>query len=105
MAIQDLASHPARYVTVAELADYWAVSRRQIHKRIESGSLEAIRLGWRLYRVRTEAALEFERCAIVSSTSGSISDQYKRDTSRLPVKIGLRRVHNPGVGATKIVKS
>jgi excisionase family DNA binding protein len=67
LPIQDLATHPAYYVTVAELADYWAVSRRQIHKRIESGHLNAIRLGVRLYRIRTQAALDFERQATALS--------------------------------------
>ena len=38
MSIKDLATHSARYVTVAQLAEYWAVSRRQILKRIESGA-------------------------------------------------------------------
>lgn len=75
MPIHDLATHPAYYVTVTELAEYWAVSRRQIHKRIESGHLYAIRLGARLYRIRTQAALDFERQATPLSrarkTSGS----------------------------------
>ena len=53
MPIRDLASHQARYVTIAELAEYWGVSRQQIYKRIESGALEAIQLGARLVRVRT----------------------------------------------------
>ena len=65
MPIVNLATHPAQFVTVAELAKYWAVSRQQIHKRIESGALVAIRLGSRLYRVRTQSALEFERQASV----------------------------------------
>ena len=55
MPIRDLATHSAPYVTIAELAEYWAVSRQQIYKRIESGALEAIRLGARLYRVRAAA--------------------------------------------------
>ena len=61
MRIHDLAAHPMRYVTIAELAEYWAVSCQQIYKRIDSGALEAIQLGSRLYRVRTTAALEYER--------------------------------------------
>jgi excisionase family DNA binding protein len=65
MPIRDLAAHPARYVTIAELAEYWAVSRRQIYKRIESGALGAIRLGSRLYRVNVQAALDYERRASV----------------------------------------
>jgi len=65
MAIRDLVSHQARYVTIAELAEYWGVSRQQIYKRIDSGALEAIQLGSRLVRVRTAAALEYERRARV----------------------------------------
>ena len=65
MPIRDLASHQARYVTIAELAEYWGVSRQQIYKRIDSGALEAIQLGSRLVRVRTTAALEYERNARV----------------------------------------
>ena len=95
MPIRDLAAHPAHYVTVADLAEYWAVSRQQIYKRIESGALAAIRLGSRLYRVRTNAALEYERrisvispaaCEAISShASPSLRD-------RLPPKIGPQRV-------------
>lgn len=59
----DLARHPDCYVTVAQLATYWQVSRRQIYKQIEAGTLEAIRLGPRLFRIRTQAALEFEERA------------------------------------------
>ena len=65
MPIVDLATHEAQFVTVGELAEYWGVSRQQIYKRIESGFLPAIRLGSRLYRVRRQAALEFERQASV----------------------------------------
>ncbi len=65
MPIRDLASHQARYVTIAELAEYWGVSRQQIYKRIETGALEAIQLGSRLVRVPAAAALEFERKARV----------------------------------------
>ncbi len=60
MRIRDLATHDSHYVTVAELADYWGVSRHQIYKQIESGALRAVRLGVRLYRVPTKAALDFE---------------------------------------------
>jgi excisionase family DNA binding protein len=61
-----LARHPDRYVTVAQLAEYWQVSRRQIYKQIDAGLLEAIRLGPRLYRIRTQAALEFEERAHIA---------------------------------------
>ena len=58
-----LSSHSGRYVTTSELAEYWAVSRKQIYKQIEAGTLPAIRLGPRLFRIRTQDALEFEESA------------------------------------------
>ncbi len=70
MPIRDLASHQARYVTIAELAEYWGVSRQQIYKRIDSGALDAIQLGSRLVRVRTAAALEYEQRARVGPARG-----------------------------------
>jgi excisionase family DNA binding protein len=87
MPIRDLSSHTARYVTIAELAEYWAVSRAQIYKHIESGALEAIKLGPRVIRVRTEAALKYERDASVS-----ISSRLPPTTRDLPTTIGFRRV-------------
>jgi excisionase family DNA binding protein len=63
MPLQDLESHPEPYVTVAELAEYWLVGRKQIYKQIDAGTLPAIRLGPRLLRIRTADALEFERSA------------------------------------------
>lgn len=61
MTIRDLSSHPAAYVTIAELAHHWRVSPRQVRKHIEAGTLEATMLGPRLLRIRTDAALELER--------------------------------------------
>ena len=63
MPVKDLQSHSDPYVTVAELAEYWLVGRKQIYKQIEAGTLPAIRLGPRLLRIRTADALEFERRA------------------------------------------
>lgn len=63
MRLQDLQAHSEPYVTVAELADYWLVSRKQIYKQIDAGILPAIRLGPRLLRIRTADALKFERNA------------------------------------------
>jgi len=97
MPIRDLASHTAQYVTVAELADYWSVSRQQIYKRIESGTLGAIRLGARLFRVKTSAALEYERQASTkglsrpSSPSVTVPRVDSRD-GKFPTRIGLQRV-------------
>ena len=61
--VRDLKTHPEPYVTVAELAEYWLVGRKQIYKQIDAGTLPAIRLGPRLLRIRTADAIEFEQRA------------------------------------------
>ena len=61
--IQNLQDHPESYVTTSELAEYWMVSRSQIYKHIDAGTLRAIRLGPRLLRISTNEALEFEKRA------------------------------------------
>jgi excisionase family DNA binding protein len=61
--IKNLHAHPSPYVTTSELAEYWLVSRKQIYKQIEAGTLKAIRLGPRLLRISTTDAIEFERTA------------------------------------------
>ena len=66
MPILDLATHPVPYVSVGELANYWRISRKQIYKQIDAGTLEAIRLGPRLFRIRTSVAREFEENARMS---------------------------------------
>jgi excisionase family DNA binding protein len=98
MVIHDLSTHSAHYVTIAELSDYWAVSRQQIHKWIESEKLGAIRFGSRLYRVPRQAALDFERRASVSPVAlrdgeRSVSPRAKSASvnNRLPDKFGVRR--------------
>jgi excisionase family DNA binding protein len=63
MPIQDLATHEEPFVSVADLAVYWRVSRKQIYKHIEYGTLKAIRLGPRLFRIRVADAREFEEQA------------------------------------------
>jgi excisionase family DNA binding protein len=95
MRIRDLATHPMRYVTIAELAEYWAVSCQQIYKRIDSGALEAIQLGSRLYRVRTTAALEHERRVRVVPDYVS---ELKAD--QLPRTIGVQRVLKSNIRLT-----
>ena len=95
MPIRDLATHQPKYVTVPDLARYWAVSRQQIYKRIEVGDLEAIRLSARLYRVRTAAALQFEqRVNIVASGPTAVPRRAPSadKTTRLPTAIGVQRV-------------
>jgi len=61
MQILDLDTHPTSYVSVADLAEYWEVSRQRIYKHIEDGLLPALRLGPRCFRVNTKAAVAFER--------------------------------------------
>jgi excisionase family DNA binding protein len=92
MPIRDLTSHQARYVTIAELAEYWGVSRQQIYKRIDSGALEAIQLGARLVRVRTIAALEYERSARVGSTTRGSHAGATSLIDKLPKAVGPRRI-------------
>ena len=64
--IRSLKEHADPYVTTSELADYWMVSRSQIYKHIEAGTLKAIRLGPRLLRISIGDALDFERRAKLS---------------------------------------
>ena len=99
MTIRDLSTHPAHYLSVSDLAKYWGVGRQQIYKRIESGSLAAIRLGSRLYRVPTQAALEFERRASVPGIAEGTGEDGVRPGAkpasphdRLPRKIDLEPV-------------
>ncbi len=61
MVITNLSTHAASYVSVAELAEYWEVTRQLVYKHIQAGSLPAMRLGPRCFRVRTTDALDFER--------------------------------------------
>jgi excisionase family DNA binding protein len=55
-------------VTEADLAHYWGVSRRHIHKQIEQGDLPAVRLGPRSIRVATQDAIDFEQRRIFTPT-------------------------------------
>jgi excisionase family DNA binding protein len=64
--IQNLQDHPESYVTTSELAEYWMVSRSQIYKHIDAGTLRAIRLGPRLLRISINEALDFEKRAKLS---------------------------------------
>ena len=78
MVIQDLASHSAPYVTVDELATYWGVSRKQIYKQIDAGTLAAIRLGPRLYRISSVAAREFEERARLAVSTAAYKSLPRR---------------------------
>lgn len=58
--IGDLANHPEKYVTVAELAAYWRVSERTLRYHIQLGSLRATRVGGK-WRVDVKDARAFGR--------------------------------------------
>lgn len=85
MAVNDLQSHLEPYVTVAELAEYWLVGRKQIYKQIDAGTLPAIRLGPRLLRIRTSDARAFER-----SANMRVAHQEIAIASAAPIQV-LRR--------------
>jgi excisionase family DNA binding protein len=70
MGISNLKTHSASYVTVAELAEYWEVTRQLVYKHIQTGLLPAMRLGPRCFRVRTTDAIDFEQ-QLSSKSSGA----------------------------------
>lgn len=82
MRLQDLRSHPEPYVTVAELAEYWLVGRKQIYKQIDAGTLPAIRLGPRILRIRTADALKFERLANMHKPASRTSEPAEQRPRR-----------------------
>jgi excisionase family DNA binding protein len=90
MAIQNLTTHVSRFVTVSELAAYWLVSPQQIRRQIESGALEALRLGPRLYRIPVAAALKFERYLMLLSRQSNGSG-----ATELPITIRRKRPRQP----------
>ena len=82
--IQNLRSHPEPYVTVGELANYWLVSRKLIYGHVESGALKAVKLGPRLLRIQTAAAIEFEkRAKLLPGTISARRSLPHKSTSRL----------------------
>lgn len=81
--IRDLDSHPTPYVTITSLADYWGISRKMIYKQIDAGTLDAVRFGPRLYRIKTSEARRFERSAKLSPGSPPYEAKSK---SRRPAK-------------------
>jgi excisionase family DNA binding protein len=81
--IRNLKDHPSRYVTTSDLAEYWLVSRKQIYKQIEAGTLKAIRLGPRLFRISKEDALEFERASKMTPSDDTSEEREHGRTSRL----------------------
>jgi excisionase family DNA binding protein len=59
--LTNLPAYSGAFVTVRQLAEYWDVSRKHVLKLIVTGALESIRLGPKTYRVRVQAALDFEQ--------------------------------------------
>jgi excisionase family DNA binding protein len=82
VAIQDLASHPAAYVSVDELARYWGVSRARLRKYIEDGELEAMALGPRLVRISTRAALKLEERLSTSTLAALLRHRIDTENRR-----------------------
>jgi excisionase family DNA binding protein len=90
MHLKDLQSHTEPYVTVAELAEYWLIGRKQIYKHIDAGTLPAIRLGPRLLRIRTADAREFERLANMRPPNTSNRQNFMYPPSRVD-RVGRAR--------------
>jgi excisionase family DNA binding protein len=86
--VRDLTSHQKQFVTEADLAHYWGVSRRHIHKQIEQGDLPAMRLGPRSIRVATRDAIDFEQRRIFTPAE-------RRDDSRRAVEHMDRPASSP----------
>jgi hypothetical protein len=79
--IPNLATHPAAYVTPAELARYWRIPPAELLEHIQTGSLKALRFGARLFRIRTKDAIEFERRIRMSAgPPRTASNPSKKDT-------------------------
>ena len=58
--IRDLSTHPEKFVTVPELADYWHVSVRTVYYHAQKGALKSTRIG-RALRILTVDAQAFGR--------------------------------------------
>jgi excisionase family DNA binding protein len=53
--IEDLRTHPDKFVTAKELAEYYRVSDRTIRRLVDKGALEGVKIG-RAVRIPTVAA-------------------------------------------------
>ena len=54
--ITDLPSHPGKFVTPADLADYCDLALRTIYNHIASGYLPAVRMGNKVLKIPIDAA-------------------------------------------------
>jgi excisionase family DNA binding protein len=84
--VHSLETHTRAYLTVQELAEYWYISPRAVHRLIESGALRAVHLGPRSVRISTVDARECE-------------EQMKLQT--IPVAPPSAPANNPPVQAQK----
>jgi excisionase family DNA binding protein len=87
--ITNLLNHPEPYVTTSDLAGYWRVSRKQIYKQIDAGTLKAIRLGPRLLRISTTEAIRFEEMAKLSPEP--VEDSASQRSDRRDAERGNER--------------
>jgi hypothetical protein len=78
LKITDLQTHAEAYVTASALADYWGVSRKQIYKQLDAGTLVAIRLGPRLLRISTVEARRFKTSARMSTPECEAPSQRRK---------------------------
>lgn len=92
MHINDLATHDAPFVTIADLASYWDVSRKQIYRLIRSGRLPAVRFGPRILRVPRAEALELEESLRVGAR-GRSETPAAQDPAK-PKAIALQLAHS-----------
>lgn len=96
--IADLATHPAPYLTIGELADYWNVSRNQIRRYVLSGEVPALRLGPNLCRIPTSAAFQFERRARITPVNRSQPETGAppvENDRRAPIPLSSRQNRRP----------
>jgi excisionase family DNA binding protein len=60
--IENLATHPDKFVNVPDLADYWHVHEATVYRLAQKHAFKSIRIGRRI-RVDRESAYEFEQAA------------------------------------------
>ena len=58
MTIHNLDTHPKRFVTPKEYAEYLEIHWRTVYSYIERGKLQAVRVGW-VYKIPIEEARRF----------------------------------------------
>jgi excisionase family DNA binding protein len=79
-----------------EVAERWKCSERHVYKLIANGSLDAFRIGGRLWRITEGAVEEFEKCHPSSGLS-SLGDTFMQ-----PGETAAKLVESPS--APKVVR-